>query len=67
MAKEGDVQQQINLLLQQADWCDRCKRQVAEGTEHDFEAHLSTKERAEELAKWKKSFGESGDNDNDCV
>jgi hypothetical protein len=54
MAKEDDVQQ-INLLLQQADWCDRCGV-VKEGEEHDYAAHGSSKERAEELKAWKQTF-----------
>jgi hypothetical protein len=38
------------------DWCRTCQRPVVEGGEHDFEAHGSTQEIAEELAAWKKSF-----------
>jgi len=38
------------------DWCVTCQRVVPEGEEHDYIAHGSTRERAEEMLAWKRSF-----------
>lgn len=36
------------------DFCLTCGREIPEGNEHDWEAHGSNKEYAEELAAWKR-------------
>jgi len=41
------------------DFCSDCGRVVRDGEEHDPESHLSTREHAEELAAWKRSFKEA--------
>ena len=38
------------------DYCEVCERIVPEGTEHDWQAHGSTKEYADELSEWKRSL-----------
>ena len=46
--------------LQDKDFCSTCGRVVPENTEHDWWAHGSTQEQAEELAKWKQEIHKTG-------
>jgi hypothetical protein len=38
------------------DWCRICQRVIAEGQEHNFQAHGSNEQSAEELKAWKQIF-----------
>lgn len=41
------------------DWCEICNADIKEGGRHDYQAHGSTKESADELAAWKKRLSEA--------
>jgi len=43
------------------DFCEVCQRAVSEGTEHDWQAHGSTKEYADELVAWKQALRKTGE------
>jgi len=45
-----------SIEMDSQDWCDICSCVIPEGTEHNYLAHGSTKESADELEAWKKSF-----------
>jgi len=51
----------MRYLKMDKDFCSTCQRVVPETTEHDFKAHLSTKEQADELASWKLALKKTGE------
>jgi hypothetical protein len=46
---------------QEIDFCEICQRVVPEGTEHDWQAHGSTQQYADELVAWKQALRRTGE------
>jgi hypothetical protein len=52
----------METIEQDVDFCEICNADIKEGGSHDWRAHGSTKESANELAAWKQKLAETESN-----